>query len=102
MTHIGNPFAMWQDLKTVKEISQMKLSDVLALAKAHPDVVGQVLGAVSAAAQADPALIPDALTAVETKSYAGFAFKHLGVLLNLVGILTAKPDVVAAIGAIGK
>lgn len=79
----------------------MNTQDALNLAKAHPDVVSALLTSVAGAAASDPSLIADAIGAAETKSYTGFAFKHLGTLLNLVGIISAKPDLVAAIGKLG-
>lgn len=76
----------------------MTTSDVLTLAKAHPETVAALLGAAASAVQADPALIPDVVTAVETKNYTGLALKHLGVLLQLVGIIGGNADLVGKLG----
>lgn len=97
-----NPFTIQKKLRIVEEVSRMNTNDVVGLAKSHPDVVGSILSALAAAAQADPGLIPDAIGAIETKSYTGFAFKHLAVLLQLVGIVSAKPDLVQQIGTLAK
>lgn len=55
---------------------------------------------VSGAVNTDPALIPDIVTAVETKSYAGFAVKHLSLLLSLAGIVGGNPALVSKLSAL--
>lgn len=81
-------------------LSTMKTSDALALAKQHPHTVADVLSGLAAAAQKDPAFIPDLIGAVETKNYAGFALKHLGLLLGLGGIIAGNQPLVDQLGTL--
>jgi hypothetical protein len=75
----------------------MKPEDVLALVKAHPQVVSSVVGIVGSAATADASLVPDAIAAYESKNYARFAIKHLALVQNVFGALSAYPDAIAAL-----
>jgi hypothetical protein len=97
-----NPLRAWKELGLLKEIGSMNTTDALAVAKAHPDVVTSLLGALFGAVQADPTIVPDVITAVETKNYTGLALKHIGLLLSLAGIIGGKPELVAQLGALAK
>ena len=80
----------------------MTTTDFLALAKAHPETVAAVLAVAAQAVKTDPTLIPDVVTAVETRSYTGLAFKHLGVLAQLTGILGGYTQLLAALASLAE
>jgi hypothetical protein len=88
---------MLKELELLREMKHMTTADALALAKAHPDTAASVLGTIGDAVKANPTLIPDIITAVETKNWLGFVFSHLGLILQLAGLVGANPAVVTSI-----
>lgn len=81
-------------------LHNMNAADALSIAKQHPHTVTEILAGLAAAAQKDPSFIPDLIGAVETKNYAGFALKHISLLLGLGGIIAGNQGLVDQIGAL--
>jgi hypothetical protein len=95
-----NLFQLPHLVHLLEGLHTMTTPDVLSLVKKHPDTATALLGGLSAAAQKDPAFLPDLIAAVETKSYTGFAVKHIGLLLGLAGIIQGDAPLVAQLGAL--
>lgn len=73
------------------------MTDLIAIAKAKPALLQQILGDVLAVSTTDPSLIPDAITAYETKGWGPFALKHLALFLTLASRIQNEPEVIAAL-----
>ncbi len=71
---------------------------LLALAKANPQVVANILAAVADAAKANPAVMTGLLgLAAGELSLAAFAKENAGLFAQLLGALVAHPEVLAAL-----
>jgi hypothetical protein len=95
-----NLFQLPHIIHLLEGLHTMTTANALDLVKKHPDTATALLGGLAAAAQKDPAFLPDLITAVETKGYAGFAVKHLNFLLGLAGIIANNQPLVAQLGAL--
>jgi hypothetical protein len=93
-----NLFQIPHIIHLLEGLHTMTATDALDLAKKHPSTFAGLLSVLATAAQKDPALIPDVITAVETHNYAGLAVKHIGLLLNLAGIVASNQALVDQLG----